>query len=227
MASWIVHLRIAEVLTSILNGLDPAYFAVGNIAPDSGRPDEKWETFDPPYSITHFCEDSLFSDSRDLEFHKKYVMGVILKTDWKRSSFLWGYYCHLLTDNLWNDIRKSTYEKYRQQYEENKEFVWEVKQDWYGLDFCYLRDHPDNFIWKKFLKVKFEGDYLDFLSESAIQEKVEYISGYYREVDDKIRAMMERPFIYLSKDRMDRFVVQSSRFIASRIANLDNNPWGY
>jgi len=33
-------------LVNRITGLDPAYFAVGNIAPDSGIPDENWEHFD-------------------------------------------------------------------------------------------------------------------------------------------------------------------------------------
>ena len=45
MASWIVHLRIAENLLGFIPDLEPARFAVGNIAPDSWMPDEKWENF--------------------------------------------------------------------------------------------------------------------------------------------------------------------------------------
>jgi hypothetical protein len=43
MASWIVHLRIAENLLAKFPELDERQFAIGNIAPDSGWPDEKWE----------------------------------------------------------------------------------------------------------------------------------------------------------------------------------------
>jgi len=52
MASWIVHLRLAENLLGLIpdhsaarsrRSLEPASFAVGNIAPDSGMTDEKWE----------------------------------------------------------------------------------------------------------------------------------------------------------------------------------------
>jgi hypothetical protein len=56
MASWIVHLRLAENLLGLIpdrlaersrRSLEPASFAVGNIAPDSGMPDEKWEKSNP------------------------------------------------------------------------------------------------------------------------------------------------------------------------------------
>jgi len=45
---------LAENLLGLIEGLDPAYFAIGNVAPDSGVPDENWENFDPPPEITHF-----------------------------------------------------------------------------------------------------------------------------------------------------------------------------
>jgi hypothetical protein len=43
MATWIVHLRLTENLLELIEGPDAAQFAVGNIAPDSGVPDEKLE----------------------------------------------------------------------------------------------------------------------------------------------------------------------------------------
>lgn len=38
MATWIVHLRLAERLLPLIQGLDEAYFAIGSVAPDSGIP---------------------------------------------------------------------------------------------------------------------------------------------------------------------------------------------
>lgn len=43
MATWIVHLRLTENLLELIEGLDAAQFAVGNIAPAPGVPDEKLE----------------------------------------------------------------------------------------------------------------------------------------------------------------------------------------
>jgi hypothetical protein len=54
MASWIVHLRIADNLLNLIEGLEPVYFAIGNVATDSGIPDENWENFDPPAELLHF-----------------------------------------------------------------------------------------------------------------------------------------------------------------------------
>jgi hypothetical protein len=62
MATWITHLRIADNLLPLIAGLDEEYFAIGNLAPDSGVPDENWENFEPPPSITHCL---LFIDRAD------------------------------------------------------------------------------------------------------------------------------------------------------------------
>ena len=42
MASWMVHLRIADILLDQLPGLRPVEFIVGNLAPDSGVPNADW-----------------------------------------------------------------------------------------------------------------------------------------------------------------------------------------
>ena len=41
MATWIAHLRIAENLLELIPNLDAGQFAIGNIAPDAGIPDER------------------------------------------------------------------------------------------------------------------------------------------------------------------------------------------
>ena len=38
MATWGVHIRIAEDLLKMINSLDPTSFLVGNIGPDCGKP---------------------------------------------------------------------------------------------------------------------------------------------------------------------------------------------
>ena len=54
MASWMVHLRIADILLDRIEGLDMNAFVLGNIAPDSGVPNEDWSVFTPPGNVTHF-----------------------------------------------------------------------------------------------------------------------------------------------------------------------------
>ena len=54
MASWMVHLRIADNLLSRMPHLSPIEFIMGNMAPDSGVPNADWSAFSPPTRISHF-----------------------------------------------------------------------------------------------------------------------------------------------------------------------------
>ena len=84
MASWIVHLRIADRLLEHITGLDPAQFAIGNVAPDSGRPDEKWENFDPPGEVTHYQTPESAGKIKvieDLRFYPVYHTHLTLPTN--------------------------------------------------------------------------------------------------------------------------------------------------
>ncbi len=48
MASWMVHLRITDLLLDVFDNLEETEFVVGNIAPDSGIPSEDWSYYTPP-----------------------------------------------------------------------------------------------------------------------------------------------------------------------------------
>ena len=54
MASWMVHLRIADELLGHSDNIDETAFVMGNIAPDSGVPSEDWTEYHPPKAISHF-----------------------------------------------------------------------------------------------------------------------------------------------------------------------------
>ena len=43
MASWMVHLRIADRFLEESENIDETAFVMGNIAPDSGVPNEDWQ----------------------------------------------------------------------------------------------------------------------------------------------------------------------------------------
>jgi hypothetical protein len=208
LATWIVHLRLAENLLGMIEGLNAADFAVGSIAPDSGIPDEKWESFTPPGEVTHFAappDEDGWQMLADLEFYHGYLAGS--HHDAARSSFLLGYFFHLVTDNLWNEqIGRPTHARFRAEFEANPRFIWEVKHDWYGLDFIYLHEHPNWLFWRVFLNCAYTKDYLDFLPPEAVHHRIDYIQTYYRRQDELDRALHRRPDIYLTQAEMDRFV---------------------
>jgi hypothetical protein len=222
MASWIVHLRIAEMLLDIFPELDPARFAVGNITPDSGIPDEKWEHFTPPAEVLHF-QDASSTERRlaDIEFYQRYLLPLQGSQDGGLTSFRAGYFCHLITDNLWaREIGRPTMKRYATEFAADKDFIWEVKKDWYGLDFIYVRDHPNCLFWRVLLAAKPEIGGLDFLLPEGVRRNVEHIKLYYQRTDAEIQAMCARPFIYLSMAQADHFIDESTQQIARILKHL-------
>lgn len=216
MATWIAHLRIAENLLKWMPELDPAQFAIGNIAPDSGIPDEKWEKFTPPAEITHFNKPGHpVWQLADLDFYRGYVAPLQAATSDFQDlgySFRMGYYFHLVTDNLWYErIVLPTRAQFAFDFERRPGFIWEVKKDWYGLDFRYLSSHPESLFWKVFLTAEVRSPELDFLPDEALQQRVDYIRQYYQSVDDEIELKMRGPFKYLAPSKMDAFIRETSQ----------------
>ena len=214
MATWIAHLRIAENLLERIIDLDPGQFAIGNIAPDSGIPDEKWEKFNPPPDVTHFKRSkSVHKDIADLDFYRDYL-AKIPPDDIPRFSFRLGYFFHLITDNLWTiQVGKPTQERFPEQFAADDKFIWEVKKDWYGLDHIYVREYPDCLYWRIFLAANPASADLAFLPPEAITRHLGFVKKYYQMEDDEIKEMMKRPKGYLSKEEMDYFVEDAAEQI--------------
>jgi len=223
LASWIVHLRVAESLLSKIDLLDDAWFAMGNIAPDSGIPDEKWENFDPPAHVLHFeNQSSAAYDVADLDFYRQHLTQNQQKnTDPKKFSFLLGYFCHLVVDNLWSlRIGKPTQEKWASKFNADNGFIWEVKRDWYGLDFIYVRDHPNSIFWRTFLDCKYSHDFLDFLPPEAVNQRISYIKELYQRTDDRVQEAYKRPFIYLKQEGYNAFTDEASNIFLAAYVGL-------
>jgi hypothetical protein len=216
MATWIAHLRLAENLLETIGGLDAPSFALGNIAPDSGIPDEKWENFEPPKEVSHFIvptEDDAWRIV-DLEFYRRYLAPIPRSAGgMERESFLLGYFFHLVTDNLWYHwVFRPTFERFQTEFEADRRFIWEVKRDWYGLDFLYLHEHPDSLFHTVFLGCEYDVDYgLDFMPAEGLRRQLDYIKNLYQDREKMDRALNERPDIYLTKPEMDRFVESATR----------------
>jgi hypothetical protein len=214
MATWIAHLRIAENLLGMIPGLDPHSFVVGSVAPDSGIPDEKWEKFTPPGEVTHFRapKGSLYP-SADKEFYRQHLADAPFPgSDPKKASFLFGYFCHLVTDNLWHAmISVPTRERYQVEFGTIPGFVWEVKKDWYGLDFEYVRSHPDSLYWRVFLVCDYPINYLEFLIPEGVRQSLAHIQEYYQRQDAHAEERVNRQRLYLTEPEMSHFVETATR----------------
>ena len=208
MATWIVHLRIAENLLERIPNLDAGQFSIGNTAPDSGIPDENWQNFDPPSNITHFLSlEKEWDGSADIDFYQAYLTGIDSVDDKEYFSFRLGYFCHLLADNLWiAHIYRPSKKRFADEYAVNPKFISAMKKDWYGLDLAYVRNHPDFLFWHTYLNAQPDACDLDFLPLNAVNQQLNYIKGFYKEYETSLLDYSSPPYTYLTQGEVDHFV---------------------
>lgn len=215
MASWMVHLRVADILLDRFYHLYSEEFFMGNVAPDSGVPSADWRSFDPPNRISHFVDDGEdFATGVNPEnFARKYLVGKSHTR--QRLSFFIGYYVHLVTDSFWKaEISLVARERYQKELEQNPDFIWEIKRDWYDLDHLFLRDHPGFRGYRIYQGAKdFPNTYMEEFTLDAFMNRHEYITGFY----DKQAEHLDREYPYLSKEAMDAFVIRTAERIEQEI----------
>ena len=209
MASWMVHLRIADRILDRIAGLDKSAFVLGNIAPDSGVPNEDWSVFNPPGNVTHFRtrpEEKTFIDI-DKYVGDYFTDEKIKHYSHREYSFFLGYYTHLLTDIEWIKMVHSegvNEENARKENMSYTDFVWKNKKDWYDLDFLYLEEHPSFRAFHIYEDAEdIRNVFMDIFSADAFENRREYICGYYHSDN---HGDLHREYRYLTKERSDRFV---------------------
>lgn len=220
MASWMVHLRIADKILDRIENLDKSAFVLGNIAPDSGVPNEDWSSFDPPGNVTHFRtrpEEKTFIDID--KYVREFFTDEKIKNYTNREySFFLGYYTHLLTDIEWIKMVHSEGVSEENAKKENMsyiDFVWKNKKDWYDLDFLYLEEHPQFRAFHIYEDAEdIKNVFMDAFSEDAFENRREYICGYYRSDN---HGDLHRNYQYLTKERSDRFVEETVEIIMNII----------
>ena len=222
MASWMVHLRIADKMLDKLNDIDGTAFVMGNIAPDSGVPNEDWSQFNPPKVISHFKtkpDDELFFDID--KFCAEYFNEELIKTYSKKQySFFLGYYIHLLTDVEWTrDIYYELLKAYPEETKADKnKLIWTAKGDWYDLDFLYLEQHPDFRAFSLYENaVDYENDLMDLFSRDAFENRRQYICGFYR--GDQ-HGDLHREYTYLTPERAEKFVEDTVEKLVGMLSDI-------
>jgi len=206
-----VHLRVGDRVFEQLFDILPHELIVGNIAPDCGVPNEDWSVFTPSKEISHFKNDVGDSDQLAENFAKKYLHGRTHTNE--EFSFYLGYYVHLVTDVLWyKRIYQMTKEKFWEQFEKDKEFIWEVKKDWYDLDFRFLRSNPEFWPFDELKKAnEFKNSYMKEFDESAFADRIKYIVEFY---ESSVRDL-DREYPYLNEKEADKFVEETVAYILS------------
>lgn len=210
MASWLTHLRVAEMIKQKVSEIDFPYFLMGSIAPDSGIPDESQRNYTPSKEVTH-CKSQKDGNSAEMDetvFFNSYLVPekIMTRSDSTRS-FLWGYYFHLITDKLWlEDYFKPYQESYGSDFEKpEKDFVDYIREEMFSVDFEYLEENG-----KKLLDQldAFDGNinnFYEFDSEYIYECKKRIVDFYNGEP-----VRLNREYKYLSPQIIDEFVAKAS-----------------
>jgi len=215
MASWMVHLRIADELLKHIDNIDETAFVMGNIAPDSGVPSEDWKEYYPPKTVSHFktrSDDETFFDI-DAYCSKYFNEDLIKGYSLKEYSFFLGYYVHLLTDVRWAEtVYADLLKKHPKECAEDKyKLIWSAKADWYDLDFLYLEQNPG---FKAFSiyenAVCYDNVFMDLFSRDAFENRRQYICGFYHSDN---HGDLHREYHYLTPEQAEDFVKTTSRMI--------------
>jgi hypothetical protein len=210
MGTWISHLRIAEKLIEHFPQLDEVTFTFGNLSPDSGIPNADWTEFDPPKEVTHFLQRGEGEHAiHDLVYYQQYLANIQPEDDIKLYSFRLGYFFHLICDIMWaRRIGATTKREFKQLFDEKpKEAVGIIKDDWYGLDQLYVRDHPESSFWTVIMANPNPPSYLPFVKNEALHQQYEHIRKYYSEQADQ--WFLALPYQYLNEQTMTRMVNDS------------------
>lgn len=222
MASWIIHLRVAQQLYQKLHIEQRDAFVLGNIAPDSGVPTADGSGFVPDASISHFRS---LDENGIKKIHENRFIAQYFTQEQRQSytgqeyAFFLGYLTHLLTDQLWADqIVYAAKDQQPALFASDRGLFWRtVKRDWYDMDFMYLKANP-NFeafcIYRDNPDVK--NTYLDFFSETAFEERRHFILDFYA---DGAANVVQRD-TYLSMEELDCFVTSAADKITHYIQCL-------
>ena len=219
MASWMIHLRIADRLMDRIPDLDKTAFVMGNIAPDSGVPNADWSAYHPPKAVSHYKtkqDDETFFDI-DRFLGEYFSPELIRSYSLRRFSFFLGYYVHLLTDIDWTlQIYRPVIALHAEHGPEGKNAcIRKMKQDWYDLDFRFLEENPDFRAFRIYEQAScFTNDFMDIFSEDAFENRRKYICGFYHGQHGELY----REYPYLSPDQADSFVGQTAGHILNQLS---------
>jgi hypothetical protein len=194
--------------------VDEVTFTFGNLSPDSGIPNEDWTEFDPPKAVTHFLHEGEEEHAiHDLVYYQQYLAGIKPEDDIKLYSFRLGYFFHLICDIIWaRRIGAATKQQFKRLFEQDpKKAVSLVKDDWYGLDQLYVRDHPEHIFWRVIMTNPFPSSYLPFVKNEALHHQYEHIRKFYSQQEDQ--WFLSIPFQYLNEATMTRVVEDSIRAV--------------
>jgi hypothetical protein len=195
------------------------YFLIGNVAPDSGVLNEDRTSYTPSGEISHFSStESAKWKCDDLRYYRTYIQPVTNNEPLSEEQcFHFGYYTHLVVDRLFGFfIYKPIKDQYKEFFEQDRLFGWEVRKDFHGLDVEYLENHPDWAAWHTFLHSYYNLDCLDFYPPRNIQQKLEEIKNNFHVEDGFVR-----PNQFLTQNDWDFFIRVASTLALDVLNNVE------
>ena len=214
MASWMVHLRVADRLLERWPDLDAEAFVLGNIAPDSGVPNEDWSRFEPPKTVSHFKTEPDGPASFCAEYFNETINRKYSRREY---AFFLGYYVHLLTDVEWvNEVFAPLLRSHPDEAAADKDgLIRAAKEDWYDLDFLYLEQHPD---FRAFSVYENAADldnvFMEIFGRDAFADRREYICDFYH---GNAHGDLHRAYVYLTPEQAEAFVEHTVEKLLRRV----------
>jgi len=190
MATCLTHLRVAEKIKERIKDVDMDYLMAGSVAPDSGAKE-----------MTHFYKGNNEDQYIDLRcFYNRHLRpeNLFLRSD-KTRSFYWGYYFHLLVDNLWNE---TYYKPLKKEYKGEDNFAFLLRQEMETLDFKYLEQNKQDNIFLKFKSIDVKLEFFSDFPPELIYEYISKICNYYSNLSLKSEKNMQ----FLDMKMLDDFI---------------------
>ena len=130
--------------------------------------------------------------------------GLLKPTDYSEGNY-----------RLYDNAALQIYENAKKENMTYREFVWKNKEDWYDLDFQYLKEHPDFRAFRIYEETEdVTNDYMDVFPKDAFEKKREYVCQFYHSDN---HGDLYRDYKYLTKERADRFVDETVERIMEEI----------
>lgn len=212
MATWIMHLRVAERILPYLGEIDERAYYVGSIAPDSGTMVDNF-TYLPTKDVSHWKRDDVSYEQRfedNYAFFDKYGKN---EREISRRSFFLGYYIHILTDTVYvRDIIQPYINAHGKPFWRNN--IETIRAGWYELDFRFYAENRDYHPFKVISAVtEFPNEYLDYFSPTDITDRIRYAVKLYS--GSKVNP--EQVFLTIDKPRQERLIAEMQEIILTEL----------
>ncbi|MDE5951665.1 MAG: zinc dependent phospholipase C family protein, partial [Acetatifactor sp.] len=211
MASWMIHLRVAQGIYKQLGLTHVDAFILGNIAPDSGIPKEDGSGYLPDAGVSHFrvVDQNGIKEVHEERFIERFFTDELRESyDEETYAFYFGYLTHLLTDKLWaEEIGYGAKNKFPELFDRDRTAFWnQIKRDWYDMDFMYLRKNPDFEAFRIYENMEqLLNRYVDVFAPDAFEKRRQFITAFYRDGAANVKVRET----YLSPEELDRFGISA------------------